>query len=185
MLVRTQKRVFLLLDNPIGTDLDPKSYLAGSRLTTLRCPEEVPPHQITAREQEVRRKLIEVAGRAGAVVIDPMSYLCAGDLCPIRDGRGSFIYPTTSARRRPEPSSDTSTSRFDPFERRRPPSAPTGDISVVAPASGITSKATDLRRGLLKGRAGGRCPGRGNRIPRRRHRSIANRSGRLSARRSR
>jgi len=92
MLVRTQKRVFLLLDNPIGTDLDPTSYLAGSRLTTLRCLEEVPTHQLTPREQEVRRKLIEIAGRAGAVVIDPLSYLCAGDLCPIRDGRGSFIY---------------------------------------------------------------------------------------------
>jgi hypothetical protein len=92
MLVRTRKRVFLLLDNPIGTDLDPKSYLAGSRLTTLRCLEEVPPHRLTPREQEVRRQLIEVAGRAGAVVIDPMSYLCAGDLCPVRDGRGSFIY---------------------------------------------------------------------------------------------
>ncbi len=92
MLVRTRKRVFLLLDNPFGTDLDPKSHLAGSRLTTLRCLEEVPPHQLTLREQEVRRRLIEVAARSGAVVIDPMSSLCAGGLCPIRDGRGAFIY---------------------------------------------------------------------------------------------
>jgi peptidoglycan/LPS O-acetylase OafA/YrhL len=92
MLVRTQKRVFLLLDNPIGTDLDPQTYLAGNRLTTLRCLDEVAPHQLAPREQELRRQLKELAGRAGAVVIDPVPSLCAGDLCPIRDGRGSFIY---------------------------------------------------------------------------------------------
>ena len=92
MLVRTQKRVFLLLDNPNGTDLDPKTYLAGNRLTALRSLEEVAPHLLTPREQELRRKLTELARRVGAIVIDPVPYLCAGDLCPIRDGRGSFIY---------------------------------------------------------------------------------------------
>jgi hypothetical protein len=92
MLVLSQKRVFLLLDNPMGTDLDPKTYLAGSRLTTLRCREDVPPHRLTPSEQDLRRRLTELAGRAGAGVIDPLGYLCAGDLCPIRDPRGSFIY---------------------------------------------------------------------------------------------
>ncbi|HEY4395554.1 MAG TPA: acyltransferase family protein, partial [Polyangia bacterium] len=82
-LVRTQKRVFVLLDNPNGTDLDPKSYLGGSRLATLHCVEPVPPHRLTAREHEVRRQLVALAGRAGAVVIDPLPSLCAGDLCPI------------------------------------------------------------------------------------------------------
>ena len=91
-LARSRKRVFLLLDNPFGPDLDPKTYLAGSRLTTLRCLEEVPPHRLTRPEQALRRELTEIAGRTGAVVIDPMPSLCAGDLCPIRDGRGSFIY---------------------------------------------------------------------------------------------
>jgi hypothetical protein len=92
MLARTQKRVFLLLDNPMGTDLDPKTYLAGNRLTTVRCLEEVAPHRLTPREQELRRKLTELARRAGAIVIDPVPSLCAGDLCPIRDQWGSFIY---------------------------------------------------------------------------------------------
>jgi hypothetical protein len=92
MLVRSGKRVFLLLDNPNGTDLDPKTYLTGSRLGTLRCAEPVPPHQLTGRERQVRVELGEIASRAGAVVIDPVPSLCAGDLCPIRDGRGAFIY---------------------------------------------------------------------------------------------
>jgi peptidoglycan/LPS O-acetylase OafA/YrhL len=92
MLARTQKRVFLLLDNPMGTDLDPKTYLAGNRLTTVRCLEEVAPHRLTPPEQELRRKLTELARRAGAIVIDPVPSLCAGDLCPIRDQWGSFIY---------------------------------------------------------------------------------------------
>jgi peptidoglycan/LPS O-acetylase OafA/YrhL len=92
MLVRTHKRVFLLLDNPMGTDLDPKTSLTGSRLTTLRCSEDVPPHRLTPSEQGLRRTLTRIAARAGAVVIDPVPYLCAGELCPVRDGRGAFVY---------------------------------------------------------------------------------------------
>jgi hypothetical protein len=93
MLARSGKRVFLVLDNPNGTDLDPKTYLTGSRLGTLRCAETVPAHQLTPREHDLRGELEEIASRAGAVVIDPLPSLCAaGDLCPIRDGRGSFIY---------------------------------------------------------------------------------------------
>jgi len=90
--VLSGKRVFLLLDNPIGRDLDPKTHLNGSRLTTLRCDETNRFHRLTVPERELRRRLTQLAVRAGAIPIDPLPSLCVGDVCPIQDAAGAFIY---------------------------------------------------------------------------------------------
>jgi len=91
-LVLDGKRVFLLLDNPMGKDLDPKTYLRGSRLTRVLCDEAVTLHRLTTAELELRDRLMQLALRAGAIPIDPLRFLCVGDACPIRDESGSFIY---------------------------------------------------------------------------------------------
>ena len=79
--------VWFILDNPTGHENDPRSMLLGRgifrpvwdarlRLTTLTR------DQVETRREPWRSRILQIAGRIGAQVIDPLDTLCARGACP-------------------------------------------------------------------------------------------------------
>ncbi|MGJ7529575.1 acyltransferase family protein [Variovorax sp. GB1P17] len=79
-LVEGGKKVYLLLDNPKGSQFDPKSLVEGSRLGTLGVTDvrtaALPPDQANL-DAQLRR----IAVTSGAQVIDVTSHLCENGQC--------------------------------------------------------------------------------------------------------
>ncbi len=93
--ISMNKKVFLLLDNPLGKKYSPRFYFEGTRLTEI--------HQIASLEkdarvvdsidqQQLREKLIAIAQRTGVSIIDPKKYLCDSQGCKITSEKGKPIY---------------------------------------------------------------------------------------------
>lgn len=73
-------QVYLLLDNPMGTELSPKS-LIGNRLW-FRAPGSLTETVAMNIDQaNLNEQLKELAKRAGVEVIDQLAYLCPGEQC--------------------------------------------------------------------------------------------------------
>jgi hypothetical protein len=96
----SRKRVFLILNIPTGPELDPQNMFKGSRLTDV-----IPAPRISTqfdlrgflREYGPLRAELKARGsRAGAVVIDPLDFLCSGAGCPVFDARGNPLYRDAS-----------------------------------------------------------------------------------------
>jgi peptidoglycan/LPS O-acetylase OafA/YrhL len=83
------KKCYLVLNHPIGVQLDPKRML---RRTWLDRGGEIVRTQgisrvdLSQKIEWISARLIEIANRAGAVVIDPLDYLCGSSICPASDG---------------------------------------------------------------------------------------------------
>jgi len=85
------KKVFLLLDNPIGGNFDPRTFFDADRLGRIKKATS----RTTPMDQAqivLRRKLIELAHRSGAEIIDPLQSLCRQDQCDRLDADGTPIY---------------------------------------------------------------------------------------------
>ncbi|WP_426191545.1 acyltransferase family protein [Massilia sp. DWR3-1-1] len=92
------KRVYILLNSPKGLDFSPKSMLTGSRLTTLNRQHS----KDTASIQEfldgyapIRSRLVEMARRSGAQVVDPLPILCHDAICPTVAANGDPLFMDT------------------------------------------------------------------------------------------
>ena len=90
------KRVYLILMNPEGDDLDPRHMLVGSRLSKL---ELKPRDQITFDLNAFRIKygktqhdLRTLAVANGATAIDPFETFCNDGICPVLDAAGDPLY---------------------------------------------------------------------------------------------
>lgn len=87
------KKVYFLLDNPFGSELDPQSMLLRSWSGFF-----IPSQQILTREQAldrsepIRSRIINVARQSDSMVIDPFSYLCNDDTCPAFSSEGELLY---------------------------------------------------------------------------------------------
>lgn len=81
-LVAQKKKVFFILDNPFGEELDPHTMIVrswnGFRLV---------PHnkllkgEALDRSEPMRSRIIEIAKKGGAEIIDPLEVLCDNNLC--------------------------------------------------------------------------------------------------------
>jgi peptidoglycan/LPS O-acetylase OafA/YrhL len=88
------KQVYLVLDNPFGEELSPRSMLERSisHGITLLKPMELDTQAAMQRDEPARSRIIAVAHKAGAKIIDPIEYLCNQQTCPALSPDGMPIY---------------------------------------------------------------------------------------------
>lgn len=89
------KQVYLLLSAPKSGKFSPKTMLDGSRWTVLarrHTNSGVDISSFLAHNAPIRARLIAIAGRHGAIVIDPVATLCRGSVCPTVSGDGAPNY---------------------------------------------------------------------------------------------
>jgi hypothetical protein len=85
-LLAKTKQVYILLSTPKDKRFSPKSMLEGSRLTSLKRSYNTTAIDIRGFADSVapiRTRLISIAARHGAKVIDPIKALCEGTVCPV------------------------------------------------------------------------------------------------------
>lgn len=88
------KKVYLVLNIPVGKENDPKtmiqrSLLKGGFHVNVR---NINRDQFVAASEPVISKLKEVAHRSGAIILDPIDFLCDSLICPSLTKDGEPIY---------------------------------------------------------------------------------------------
>ena len=102
-LVKKGKKVYLILQPPSGPLFDPRTMYSGSRFRDIRA---LPVIKDLARDaflnehMKVRDKLKRIAEQSGAMTIEPLDYLCTGNVCPVTNSAGMPLY-TDSVHMRP------------------------------------------------------------------------------------
>lgn len=92
-LHKAGKQVFVVLNIPIGPEVDPRSMLHRSFLgIELKVGPPVQLSALVSRYGVFEKKLKDTALEAGAKVIEPIDYLCANNVCPIVNAGGDPIY---------------------------------------------------------------------------------------------
>jgi peptidoglycan/LPS O-acetylase OafA/YrhL len=89
------KRVYLILQPPTGDLFDPRSMITGSRFGEMRPRTDVPPVRVAELREvnwEPRSRLIGIARRHGAAVVDPVDFICRNGICPVVNRAGEPIY---------------------------------------------------------------------------------------------
>jgi peptidoglycan/LPS O-acetylase OafA/YrhL len=87
--------VVLVLDNPFGEEFNAQSLLKvyGNGLIVQQMPlNGVPRSTMIDRVKPIRDRLISIAKRYGARVIDPINYICNQTVCPVLDENGHMLY---------------------------------------------------------------------------------------------
>ena len=93
LLERSGKDVYLLLDNPFGEELAPRSLLRRSFFDRIRISVTPLPTQAAIERGEPARSTLEkIAGATGARIIDPFPSLCDVQTCPALAGNGMPMY---------------------------------------------------------------------------------------------
>jgi len=93
-LVSAGKRVYVLLDMPVGTGFDPRQMIRRT-LTSPGFVVDISTPKRAAVEsvlEPIRSRMIRTAGAAGATLIDPMDWLCNGTTCPAVSSHGEPLY---------------------------------------------------------------------------------------------
>ena len=86
------KKVYLLLDNPSGTEYDPHKYISGERLGGYVVNGHMTDAVVVDQKQlAISEELIRIADRLDVDVIDPMPVLCRNNIC-LRSKNGQPIY---------------------------------------------------------------------------------------------
>ena len=85
-LIKNGKRVYFVLDNPFGTEISPRgifkrSLLHGINLNDVKLSRE----EAIKRVEPSRSRIIEIANKTGAKIIDPFQYLCDSSYCAATD----------------------------------------------------------------------------------------------------
>ncbi|MDM0060498.1 acyltransferase family protein [Variovorax sp. J22G21] len=89
----THKKVYLVLDNPVGDNFGPEYLIKGSRLGNLRVDRMSPTAAWPPEQKALHQRMRELAERAGATVIDPVPALCdKNDQCTRAMPDGTPIY---------------------------------------------------------------------------------------------
>ena len=98
-LVQQGKRVVVVLNSPIGRDLDPGFMVRRdfTRWPVFQVRSEGRPRaELEARYGGLQRDLARIAVKAGAAVIDPLDHLCGPTMCPALDRQGVPMYSDRS-----------------------------------------------------------------------------------------
>jgi len=92
----SNKKIFIILTMPTGTELDPSNMFEGSRLGSLRAKEV---NNLTFNINGFRKsvklshiKLQELALCTGVKIIDPLDTFCIDGIVPIFDKNGNPLY---------------------------------------------------------------------------------------------
>ncbi len=89
----THKKVYLLLDNPVGDDFGPEKLVKGSRLGDMSVRQMSPTAPWPPEQKALHERMRQMAERAGATVIDPIPALCdKNDQCTRAAADGTPIY---------------------------------------------------------------------------------------------
>jgi hypothetical protein len=86
-LVGAGKKVYLMLNPPWGKIADPASLArnyGGKKSISIS--------QHNERQGPVNARLTKIAWRTGAIPLDPVSWLCNGDTCPVTTDSGEPIF---------------------------------------------------------------------------------------------
>lgn len=91
------KTVYLILNIPTGAEFDPKSTVQRSLRTfptvfTFLDQKDVKRSVLSAKYGWIQKDLEKVAIESGAVVIDPLDYICSDSVCPVVDADGMPLY---------------------------------------------------------------------------------------------
>jgi len=91
--ISADKKVYLLLDNPIGPAYDPAGFYSGDRIRGLTGNAALT-SRVSADPDEValHRRLAEIAGRAGVETLDPRAMLCDPRGCARLSDSGMPLY---------------------------------------------------------------------------------------------
>lgn len=92
---RAGKRVYLVLNLPVGARLDPRAQVSRAKLALLMGPqtyEEPSTRDVTAALEPISSRLRRIAAQTGATVIDPLRSLCNETSCPSVSERGESMY---------------------------------------------------------------------------------------------
>lgn len=88
------KKVYFVLDNPFGEELDPHSKVTRSIWHGIRI--SVPPpltrEMAIDRAEPVRSRILKIARETASIVIDPIQFLCGEDVCPAFSEDGELLY---------------------------------------------------------------------------------------------
>lgn len=85
-------RVWISLDNPIGSSFNPNSLLNGNRITGLFVREERKTVVLSKKQIELKKIMNGIALERGYEVIDPSVQFCMNNECDILDKEGRPIY---------------------------------------------------------------------------------------------
>lgn len=95
-LVVAGKRVYVLLSIPVSlnSEFDPAAWLPDRLrpLSDTLIPATVSRREFVARVRPVLDRVKASALRGGAIVLDPVEYLCSADRCPKSDSAGNPLY---------------------------------------------------------------------------------------------
>jgi len=75
------KRVYLVLDNPVGDRYDPMSFVQGDRLWNFRVSHPADSIEVDELQSSLRRKLITLADELAIPYLDPDPVLCSKTRC--------------------------------------------------------------------------------------------------------
>ena len=91
-MIRDDKKVYLILDNPSGPEFNPRSLLNGSRLDQVVGIESAPSVTIDERQLRLRERMTAMARRLNIETLDPFTMDCVGHECAKLhvDGRPIF-----------------------------------------------------------------------------------------------
>jgi len=92
--IREGKRVYIVLPMPTGPIFRPRSMIPRS-LTNLSFRVSVPDIRTTAvvsHMHPVVERLVQIAARTGALVVDPVAALCRDSVCPVLTADGEPVY---------------------------------------------------------------------------------------------
>ena len=96
-LIAEHKSVYIILSSAEGAAFDPKSMLPP-RLPGFPGWDSVrtfPVAPYLSRTAAMRNRLIQIAARTGAIVIDPIASMCPALMCPTQSNAGRPIYRDT------------------------------------------------------------------------------------------
>jgi peptidoglycan/LPS O-acetylase OafA/YrhL len=87
------KKVWIVLDNPFGEELDPHFMFQRSWRGVKFKPQPLLSLQDASwRREPVKSRLMKIANMYGVNVIDPMINLCSAEYCSIYTVEGEFLY---------------------------------------------------------------------------------------------
>lgn len=95
LLRKHGKRVYIIMQPPSGGAFDPRNMYAGSRFESIHpLPRiaDVAVEKFVRESAAPRDRLRAIAEQTGALLIDPLQYLCSKDTCPVLDPQGNPLY---------------------------------------------------------------------------------------------
>ncbi len=88
-----RKKVYLLLDNPMGKPFDPKSYMSGNRISGVQIgPSIIKVATPDSEEIRLNQRLMAMAAEIGVEVINPVGQICRAGVCDVITEDKQFVY---------------------------------------------------------------------------------------------